>query len=79
MFIDMFVKKLADVLNYCILMADVCGLDMDEIRQNNQKYPVEKAKDSAKKMKSKNVRYRWKVKKFLNINFLKVHLFVNKG
>ncbi len=35
MFIDMFVKKLADVLNYCILMADVCGLDMDEIRQNN--------------------------------------------
>lgn len=76
----MFVKKLADVLNYCILMADVCGLDMDEIRQNNKKYPVEKAKDSAKKvMKSKNVRYRWKVKKFLNINFLKVHLFVYKG
>ena len=24
-------EELADVLNYCILMADVCGLDMDEI------------------------------------------------
>ena len=47
-------EELADVLNYCVLMADVCGLDMDEIvqekiRKNNEKYPVEKAKDSAKK------------------------------
>ena len=47
-------EELADVLNYCILMADVCGLDMDEIvqekiKRNNEKYPVEKAKDSAKK------------------------------
>ncbi len=47
-------EELADVLNYCILMADVCGLDMDEIvvekiRENNEKYPVEKARDSAKK------------------------------
>ena len=47
-------EELADVLNYCILMADVCGLDMDEIVQekikcNNAKYPVEKAKGSAKK------------------------------
>lgn len=47
-------EELADVLNYCILMADVCNLDMDEIIQekvkhNNEKYPVEKAKDSAKK------------------------------
>ena len=47
-------EELADVLNYCILMADVCGLDMDEIVQekikcNNEKYPVEKAKGSAKK------------------------------
>ena len=35
-------------------MADACGLDMDEIivekvRKNNEKYPVEKARDSAKK------------------------------
>ena len=47
-------EELADVLNYCILMADVCGLDMDEIVQkkmirNAEKYPVEKARDSAKK------------------------------
>lgn len=36
------------------LMADRCELDMDEIvqekmKRNNIKYPVEKAKDSAKK------------------------------
>ena len=47
-------EELADVLNYCILMADVCGLDMDEIiqekiKRNNEKYPVEKARDSARK------------------------------
>lgn len=41
-------EELADVLNYCILMADVCELDMDEIiqakiKRNNEKYPVEKA------------------------------------
>lgn len=40
-------EELADVLNYCILMADACGLDMDEIiqekvRKNAEKYPVEK-------------------------------------
>ena len=51
---DKIKEELADVLNYCILMADVCELDMDEIVQekikhNNAKYPVEKAKDSAKK------------------------------
>ena len=51
---DKIREELADVLNYCILMADVCGLDMDEIvqekiKRNNTKYPVEKAKDSAKK------------------------------
>ena len=51
---DKIREELADVLNYCILMADVCGLDMDEIvqekiKRNNAKYPVEKAKDSSKK------------------------------
>lgn len=51
---DKIREELADVLNYCILMADVCDLDMDEIvqekiKKNNQKYPVDKAKDSAKK------------------------------
>lgn len=47
-------EELADVLVYCIHMADACGLDMDEIVQekmksNNEKYPVEKAKNTAKK------------------------------
>lgn len=51
---DKIREELADVLNYCILMADACNLDMDEIVQekvkhNNEKYPVEKAKDSSKK------------------------------
>ena len=51
---DKIKEELADVLNYCILMADACDLDMDEIiqakvKRNNEKYPVEKAKDSAKK------------------------------
>lgn len=51
---DKIREALADVLNHCILMADVCRLDMDEIIQekinrNNEKYPVEKAKGSAKK------------------------------
>ena len=36
------------MLSYCILMADACGLDMDEILQakvkrNEAKYPVEQA------------------------------------
>ena len=52
--IDKIREELADVLNYCILMADACGLNMDEIivekvKRNGVKYPVEKAKDSAKK------------------------------
>ena len=45
---DKIKEELADVVNYCILMADACGLDLDEIVQakimrNNEKYPVEKA------------------------------------
>ena len=51
---DKIKEELADVLNYCILMADICELDMDEIiqekiKRNNIKYPVEKARDCAKK------------------------------
>ena len=51
---DKIKEELADVLVYCIYMADTCGLDMDEIiqekmKKNNEKYPVEKAKDTAKK------------------------------
>ena len=41
-------EELADVLNYCILMADACGLDLDEIiqakvKRNSEKYAVELA------------------------------------
>ena len=40
-------EELADVLNYCVLMADACGLDIDEIVQ--EKYPVSKAKGKKEK------------------------------
>ena len=47
-------EELADVLNYAFQMADKYGLDikqimMDKIRRNAEKYPVAKAKGSAKK------------------------------
>ena len=45
---DKIREELADVINYCVLMADTCGLDLDDIvlekiKKNNEKYPVEKA------------------------------------
>lgn len=51
---DRIREELADVLSYCILMADVCGLDLDEIMnekvtKNEAKYPVEKARGNAAK------------------------------
>ena len=51
---DKIKEELADVINYCVLMADVCGVDMDEIVQekikiNNEKYPVKKAKGKSDK------------------------------
>jgi NTP pyrophosphatase (non-canonical NTP hydrolase) len=51
---DKIKEELADVLCYSILMADRCGLDMDEIvqakmKRNGEKYPVEKAKGNSKK------------------------------
>ena len=51
---DLIREELADVLNYSILMADACGLDLDEIirdkvKKNNEKYPVEKAYGSKEK------------------------------
>lgn len=47
--IEKIKEELADIINYCVLMADTCNLDIDEIVQNkiimnNQKYPVEKAR-----------------------------------
>lgn len=46
---DKIKEELADVVNYCVLMADACELDLDKIVQekikiNERKYPVEKAK-----------------------------------
>lgn len=51
---DQIREELADVLNYSILMADACGLDLDKIirdkvKKNNEKYPVEKAYGSKEK------------------------------
>ena len=47
-------EELADVLAYAFLLANECGLDVAEIvsskiEANNLKYPVDKAKGSAKK------------------------------
>lgn len=47
-------EELADVLNYAFQMADRYGLDIKEImlekiRKNAEKYPVDKARGSAKK------------------------------
>ena len=52
--LDRIREELADVLSYCVLMADVCGLDLDEILnekvdKNTAKYPVEKARGNAAK------------------------------
>ena len=46
--IDKVKEELADVISYCILMADACKLDLDEIlhakmERNGKKYPVEQA------------------------------------
>ena len=42
---DKIEEELADVISYCILMADACHLDMDSIvlkkmKRNAEKYPV---------------------------------------
>lgn len=52
--LDRIKEELADVLCYCVLMADRCGLDMDEIirdkmRRNGEKYPVAQAHGNSAK------------------------------
>lgn len=47
-------EELADVLAYSLLLADKYGFDvkqivMEKIRKNDQKYPVDKSKGTAKK------------------------------
>ena len=51
---DRIKEELADVLAYAFLLAEKHGLDikqiiLDKIKRNGDKYPVEKAKGSAKK------------------------------
>lgn len=51
---DQLKEELADILTFCYLLADKHGLDIKEIitskiKKNEGKYPVEKAKGSAKK------------------------------
>ena len=52
--IDKIKEELADVANYCVLMADACGLDLDEIirekiKRNEENYPIEKSKGNKEK------------------------------
>jgi NTP pyrophosphatase (non-canonical NTP hydrolase) len=47
-------EELADVFAFAFLMADACDLDvkqivMEKIEKNEKKYPVEKARGTAKK------------------------------
>ena len=47
-------EELADVFAFAFLLADKYGFDvkeivLDKIKQNEEKYPVEKAKGTAKK------------------------------
>lgn len=47
-------EELADVINYCILMADALDVDLEEIvlsklEKNKEKYPVDKEKGNSKK------------------------------
>lgn len=52
--LDKIREELADVAIYCVLMADACGLSLDEIipeklKKNEEKYPEELARGSKKK------------------------------
>lgn len=56
---DKIKEELADVLTYCVLMADACNLDIDQIvqeksKKNSEKYPVEKAKGNSNKYNELN-------------------------
>ena len=52
--LDTISEELADVLIYCLFMADACGLDPlqivnEKIDANAKKYPVELSRGNAKK------------------------------
>lgn len=51
---DAVCEELADVMNYCVLLADKLNVDLEEIMmakivKNEEKYPVSKCKGSSKK------------------------------
>ncbi len=51
---DRLKEELADIFTFCLLLADKHNLDvkeivLDKIRINDQKYPIEKARGTAKK------------------------------
>ena len=51
---DRIKEELADVVHYCVLLADVCDIDLDsasreKLQRNREKYPVEKAYGVSKK------------------------------
>lgn len=48
------IEELADIFNYCILLADSLDVDLkkitlDKLEENAKKYPVEKAKGTSTK------------------------------
>ena len=54
--LDEVKEELADVINYCLLMADKLGVDpkqivLDKMEKTAKKYPVEKAKGKSTKYK----------------------------
>ena len=47
-------EEIADVMSYCIMLADKTGIDLkkaitDKIRKNGEKYPVEKSRGKSTK------------------------------
>lgn len=51
---DKVCEELADVFNYCFLLADKIGVDpekiiLEKLEKTRQKYPVEKARGTSKK------------------------------
>jgi len=47
-------SELADVLNYCLLLADKCDLDpkqivLNKMKETEKKYPIEKSKGKSTK------------------------------
>ncbi len=47
-------EELADIMIYCVLMADSVNVDIikimdDKLKKNSEKYPIEKAKGNSRK------------------------------